>query len=44
MMFNIASMEAKKSTWPHIVFKFFKFKTSENLIDWEPMPDNANLK
>ena len=26
-----------------IVFEFPKFETSENLIGWEPMPDNASL-
>ena len=28
----------------HIVFKFFKFKTSDNLVGWEPMPDNGSPK
>ena len=29
---------------PQIVFEFSKFKTSDNLIDWEAMSDNASPK
>ena len=32
MIFFVASVEAKINLIPHIVFKFFKFKTSHNLV------------
>ena len=36
MILFVASMEAKII---NMVFEFFKFKTSDNLIDCEPMPN-----
>ena len=44
MVFVVSSMTAKTQLGSHIVFKFFKFTTSDNLIGWESMPDSANPK
>ena len=43
-IFFVASREEKINLIPHIVFKFYKFKTSDNLVGWDPMPDNASPK
>ena len=32
VIFFVASMEAKINLIPHIIFEYFKFKTSDNLI------------
>ena len=41
-MILIAWMEAKIQLDSSIVFKVFKFKTSDNLIEWELLPDNGS--
>ena len=44
MIFFVPSMEAKIQLDTSYSFQVFKFKTSDNLVGWEPMPDNANPK
>ena len=46
MILFVASMEVnwKINLTAHLVFGIFKFTTSDNLIGWEAMPDNANPK
>ena len=37
-------METKNQLDTSLVFDFFKYKTSDNFIGWEPMRDNASPK
>ena len=37
-------MEDKNQLDSSCSFQVFKFKTSDNLVGWEPMPDNAGPK
>ena len=37
-------METKNQLDTSLVFDFFKYKTSDNLIGCEPMRDNASRK
>ena len=44
MIFFVPSMQANNQLDTSYSFQFFKFKTFDNLIGWEPMPDNASPK